>query len=294
MMKTLKQALAAALCALGMTGTALAEDFVSPEILVLGDSQVMFGSGPAFLEFFSHIKQHCKPNAQQAKDIKELGKMRVGVFGVRETYLASWTARSGKAKDTICKVDPNWNKNAGTYGIINPDHVKYIQIGDGEQDQFCKPGKSAFETMFRPDYYDPKFLLMYFLGNSAKEWANSKAAAIRDVKAMTSQIPKDMPCVYMTTAPSYKESVVDLRLKAQANVEAAFKETGSHCSFVPGMTPETIAANTGNAEHFRLKKDGTVKDPYHPNAKGAESLFAIEGDAICNAIFEQVGGGKGK
>lgn len=42
--------------AISLSTVAHAEDFISPEILILGDSQISFGSGPAFLEFFTDIK----------------------------------------------------------------------------------------------------------------------------------------------------------------------------------------------------------------------------------------------
>lgn len=35
---------------------AQADQFVSPDIVILGDSQIPFGSGPVFLEFFENIK----------------------------------------------------------------------------------------------------------------------------------------------------------------------------------------------------------------------------------------------
>lgn len=267
---------------------ARAADFVSPEILVLGDSQISFGSGPAFLEFFTDIKEHCHANSQQAQDLKKLGKMRVGVIGVRSTSIHSWTARSGKRKDAICKEDRKWRVNAGAYGFINMTGNKYVQIGKGQEYQFCAPHKSAFEHMFREGYYDPKLLLLSFLGNSAKRWADSEDAAIEDVKQMMAQLPQNLPCIFMTTAPAYKKEIVDLRLKAQKNLMSAFGKTNARCSFVPGATPETVLANQGNKHYFRLNKRGMVKDPYHPNQKAAKNFFALEMDGICTAIFEQV------
>ncbi|MEP5153923.1 SGNH/GDSL hydrolase family protein [Planktotalea sp.] len=266
-----------------------AADFVSPEILILGDSQISFGSGPAFLEFFTDIKTHCNANKQQRHDLKKLGKMRVGVIGVRSSSIHSWTARSGRSKDTICKEDKKWRVNAGTYGFINMSGNKYVQIGKGKEYQFCAPKKSAFEHMFRDDYYDPKLLLLSFLGNSAKRWAESEEAAIADVEKMMAQLPKGMPCVFMTTAPAYSKKIVDLRLRAQKNLNTAFAKTGSRCSFVPGATPQTVLANQGNTSYFRLNKNGRVKDPYHPNERAAKNFFALEMGGICNAIFDQIG-----
>ncbi|MEH6741165.1 MAG: SGNH/GDSL hydrolase family protein, partial [Sulfitobacter sp.] len=122
-----------------MTTQVSAADFVSPEILILGDSQISFGSGPAFLEFFTDIKEHCHPDQQQTKNLKSLGEMRVGVIGVRSTSIPSWTARRGAAKDTICEEDRKWRVNAGTYGFINMTKNKYVQIGNGKEYQFCAP-----------------------------------------------------------------------------------------------------------------------------------------------------------
>ncbi len=276
-------------CALMMlTAPANAAEFVSPEILIIGDSQIPFGAGPAFLKFFSDIEDHCHPNARQKRELNRLGKMRVGVIGVRSSSIAAWTARSGPAKNTICGVDPKWGVNAGTYGIVNKTGNEYVQIGKGKEYQFCAPKTSPLEEMLRDDYYNPKLFLMSFLGNSAKRWANSPTAAEKDVKRLMAQLPPDLPCIFMTTAPVYKKKIVDLRLRAQKNLSNAFKKTGLRCSFVPGETPETVAANQGNKHYFRLKKNGKVKDPYHPNHAAAKNFFTLEMDQICTAIFDQI------
>ncbi|MEM1375204.1 MAG: SGNH/GDSL hydrolase family protein [Pseudomonadota bacterium] len=264
------------------------EEFDSPEILILGDSQIPFGSGPAFLEFFSNIKEHCGPDASQARRLEALGDMRVAVIGVRSTSIHSWTARSGRAKAAICEEDRKWRANAGTYGFINTSGNKYVQIGKGPAYQFCAPQKSAFEHMFRDGYYDPGLIMLSFLGNSAKRWAQDPESAVADVEKMMSQLPPDVPCIFMTTAPAYKPSIVELRLRAQMNLMDAFKKTGARCTFLPGATPETVAANQGNRDHFRLNKSGRVKDPYHPNEVAAKTFFSLEMDAICTAIFDQL------
>lgn len=285
---TLRQKITGLVLAAALPFAAWGEGFTSPDILILGDSQITFGSGPAFLEFFTDLKQHCSPNADQADRLAHLGEMRVGVIGVRSTSIHSWIARSGRRKDTICKEDRKWRANAGTYGFINTTGNKYVQIGKGREYQFCAPKKSAFEHMFRPGYYEPKLLLMSFLGNSARRWANSEEDAIKDVNAMMAQLPSDMPCIFMTTAPAYRKRTVDLRLKAQENLMSAFKKTGARCSFVPGATPETVLANQGNKSYFRLNKKGFVKDPFHPNARAAKNFFALEMDSICAAVFDQL------
>lgn len=278
----------------GLAHPLWADEFVSPDILILGDSQISFGAGPAFLEFFSNIVGSC--TAAEASDPRlpavsdQLGAGRVAVIGVRSTSIRHWTARGGSAKDTICEVDPRWRVNAGTFGYINTTGNKYVQIGQGAPYQFCRPGRSAFEAMFQDDYYDPKLLLMSFMGNSARTWADNPDAARRDVEALMAQLPPDLPCIFMTTAPAYRADIVEMRLRAQENVMAAFEETGSHCSVVPGATPETIAANQGNAAHFRRDSSGHVRDPFHPNTAAAEQFFSLQMGLICEAVFEQLGG----
>ncbi|MGJ8615449.1 MAG: SGNH/GDSL hydrolase family protein [Sulfitobacter sp.] len=279
---------AVAACLMVCAPRVRADGFVSPDIVILGDSQIPFGSGPVFLEFFENIKAHCPPTAKQQADLAHLGSMNVAVIGVRSTSLHSWTAKMGRAKGAICDVDPKWKVNAGTYGFINMTGNKYAQIGKGEPYQFCEKGKSAFEAMFAPNYYKPRLLLLSFLGNSARRWANSLDKAIEDVTQMTAQLPPNTPCIFMTTAPSYSKKVTDLRLKAQANIKLAFEKTGAACSFIEGATPETVKANQGNKHYFRLNKAGRVKDPYHPNLKAAKNFFAIEMDDICAAIYNEI------
>lgn len=265
-----------------------AAEFKSPDILVLGDSQLSFGSGPVFLDFFQDIKAHCSPNNAQKRLLKKLGEMSVGIIGVRSTSLHSWAAKTGRAKGRICDVDPKWKVNAGVYGIVKRTKNKYVQIGQRDPYRFCVKGRSAFQAMFHNRYYDPKLLIMSFLGNSDQRWAKNKKATKADVERTMRQIPTHIPCIFMTTAPSYKKKIVDLRLKAQENVREAFAESGSRCSFVAGHTPETVKANLGNKRYFRLNKSGSVKDPFHPNGKAARKFFSIEMNDICSAIFQQL------
>lgn len=262
--------------------------FKSPDILVLGDSQFTFGSGPSFLDFFQNIKSKCNPNQGQSRNLKKLGNMSVAVIGVRSSSLPSWTARSKKGKGAVCDVDPKWKVNAGSYGTVNKTKNIYIQIGKGPQYQFCKRKLSPFEAMFKDKYYDPKLLVMSFLGNSSSGWAKNPTMALNDVQKTMAQIPDDMPCIFITSAPSYKKKTNDMRVRAQENLKQAFQKSGSRCTFVEGLTPQTIAANLGVKNHFRRKKSGAVKDPYHPNKRAAKKFFAIEKNAICKAIFAQI------
>lgn len=267
---------------------AAAADFKSPDILILGDSQLTFGAGPEFLSFFQNIEANCKPNKKKEKALSKIDSQSVAVIGVRSTSLHSWTARSGAAKGSVCDIDKKWKVNAGSFGTVNSSKNIYIQIGQGVPYQFCKKNTAPFEAMFNNKYYDPKLLVMSFLGNSTDRWANNPKAALKDVQATMKQLPKGMPCIFLTTAPPYTQKAVDQRVRAQENVKAAFKKSGSRCSFVSGLSKRTIGANLGNKKHFRLNKSGGVKDPYHPNKKAAQAFFSLERKTLCKAILEQI------
>ena len=251
----------------------------APDILVLGDSQLTFGTGVAFVDLFTDLAGSCGLDADAT----------VGVIGVRSSTLRAWTGQSRTAKSAICDVDPQWQVNAGAYGTLSQGENPYVQIGTGAQFQFCRQGLSPLQAVFEDGYYRPRLLLMFLLGNAADRWASDAQAALADVQATMADLPAGQPCIFMTTAPPYRRSVVDLRLRAQDNIERAFAASGSRCSFVRGFTTETIAANLGNAEHFRRRQSGEVRDPFHPTDQAARVFLGLERAALCAAIQTQLG-----
>ena len=94
----------------------------------------------------------------------------------------------------------------------------------------------------------------------------------------------------MTTAPGYTSKINGERQRAQDNIEKAFKSAGKRCSFVQGYTPQTIAANEGKAGKFRLKPDGTVKDPYHPTEDSARAFLSLIRGPLCSAFKAELAG----
>jgi hypothetical protein len=258
------------------------------DVLVIGDSQITFGAGAAFLPFFEMVRKSCDKQWSASARPRLSDTPSVGIIGVRSTSLGAWTNRSGRGKRAICDVDPKWNVNAGSYGVLNRSPNPYIQIGRGDDYQFCEDGKSAFEAMFAQGYYDPKLLVMFFLGNSAETWASDPETALQEVRRTMAQIPHDLPCIFITSAPAYREDTIALRLRAQDNILAAFAQAGSRCSVVAGHTPETIALNLGNARHFRRRESGGVRDPFHPNAAAQQAFVQTLSGAICAAIAEQL------
>jgi hypothetical protein len=250
----------------------------SPDILILGDSQLSFGAGKAFIELFDAMKGSCGLSSGTT----------VGVIGVRSSTLQSWTSTGKSAKSAICEVDKKWNVNAGAYGTLSPGENPYIQIGRGEQFQFCSPDRSPLEAVFHDGYYRPKLLIMFLMGNATDRWAESPEAALQDVRSFLADLPKGQPCIFMTSAPPYGEKSVRQRQKAQDNLEAAFAKAGRQCSFVPGFTKATVNENQGNAANFRRNGSGKVKDPYHPTEAAARKFMSLQRDALCTAVATQL------
>lgn len=265
-----------------------ANDVKSPDILVLGDSQLVFGSGPAFLDFFQNLKTHCGADEEKSANLTKLGDMSVGILGARSTSLNSWSGRSDEMKWDVCEPDPNWPVNATLHGVIKTTDEEYLQIGKDSELPFCQPNRSPFEAMFADGRYSPKLFIMYFLGKSTERWTKDAEGTLQDVTATVSQIPEDTGCIFMTTAPSYRQEIIDYRLPAQEKLKEAFSKAGRRCTFIEGLNPDTIKANRGNKDFFAQKENGEVQDPYHPNGKAAEKFLQVQTDRICTAVFEQL------
>lgn len=258
---------------------AMAQTQTSPDILVLGDSQLSFGAGKAFVTILEELRGDCALSRDTT----------VGVIGVRSSSLQSWTSPGRLAKGAICDIDPKWKVNAGAYGLLSPGANPYVQIGQGERFQFCHDGLSPLQAVFNEGYYQPKLLIMFLMGNATRRWAASAEAALQDARAFIADLPADQPCIFMTSAPTYGEKSVRLRQVAQANIEAAFATAGQQCSFVAGLTPETIRENLGNAVNFRRSASGRVKDPLHPTETAAHRFMTLQRDALCAALSAQLG-----
>lgn len=258
------------------------------EILILGDSQISFATGLVFKEFFENLDANCATTSQEKDLLQRLGSKSTAAIGVRSTSLHSWVARDDKTKWSICDIDKKYGVNAGTFGISKPNGRSYVQIGKGKDYQFCRKGRTPFEAMFEGDYYNPDLLVLSFLGNATDRWAQNSQSAQNDVRKTLAQIPPDMSCIFITTAPSFLPKVNDQRQLAQQSIQAAFKAVGGRCSFVDAITPKTRTASEGNKTNFATNSAGKVKDPYHPNMKGARVFIKSNTPKLCKAIFQQL------
>lgn len=255
-----------------------------PSVLILGDSQISFGAGAAYLDFFSNLAQKCSVTALNRPELQKLGQASTLAVGVRSSSLHSWVAQNGVAKDTICKIDETYGVNAGVYGIGGQPSRKYIQIGQEPGFQYCQRDKSAFESIFSVSRNDPDLLILNFLGNAQQRWATSQAAVDADVEQTLQQIPKSVPCVIVTTAPVFSKASNDQRVIAQARLARAVERRGNQCHVVQGITPQTRNAIEAEPRYFRQNADGKVIDPLHPNTAAAHVFLDLIGSNLCDAI----------
>lgn len=272
--------LAAMLACVPIAGSAQSQ----PDILMLGDSQISFGAGEIYQDYFKNLAQNCAGSDLGRKGLAKLGQRRMLAVGVRSTSLHSWTARGGAAKDTICEVDKKFGVNAGAYGIKGSTKRKFIQIGKEPGFQICKPNQSAFEGVFDVARIAPKLLILNVLGNAEKRWSESQAAADMDMRMTLEQIPRDVPCIIYTTAPVFSKATNDRRMQAQARLEQAVRTTGGHCRIVKGYTPETRAVIEGQAQFFRRDAQGKILDRHHPNQQAIRNVLRLTGPELCDTL----------
>ncbi|MEP4194324.1 MAG: SGNH/GDSL hydrolase family protein [Aliishimia sp.] len=254
-----------------------------PDILILGDSQISFGAGEVYLDFFDKIERNCA-NILSKAQLNELGQRRTLAVGVRSTSLHSWVAREGGAKDTICEVDKKYGVNAGVYGIGGRSVRKFIQIGKEPGFQYCRKNRSAFESVFDVPANAPKLLVLNFLGNAEKRWLESQSVTDADVRQTLQQIPEGIPCIVLTTAPVFSKATNDKRMAAQSRLAAALGKKPGRCQLVKGFTPETRLAIEGKPKFFRRNKNGKIIDPHHPSKAAIKQLTKLVGPKLCKAI----------
>lgn len=253
------------------------------DILVLGDSQISFGAGEVYLDFFHNIERNCANTLSKAQ-LNGLGQRRTLAVGVRSTSLDSWVARDGEAKDTICEVDKNYGVNAGVYGIGGRSDRKFIQIGKEPGFQYCQKDKSAFEGVFDDPANTPKLLVLNFLGNAGKRWSESQIVTDMDVRRTLRQLPEGGPCIVLTTAPVFEKSTNNIRMSAQSKLAIALAKAPGRCQLVKGFTLATRRAIEGKPRFFRRDENGNVVDPHHPSKAAIKQLMTLISPKLCKAI----------
>ncbi len=281
--KTLLSSVFVSFCMFHTAPVAAADDFKTPEILMLGDSQLSFGAGEVVLDFFDNLKMRCEGIVDQTMLLEELQKMRTTLIGARSSSLQSWTTTSGWAYDRLCKKDPTWGVNASIWGHGRQEGVPYVQIGEHKNYDFCETGKTPIQAMF-DEGYKPSLLIFNILGNNAKRWAKDPKSAELDVTRLIEQTPAHLPCIYMSTLPIHTKRRNTQRYKAQEAIKAAFEKAGNRCAFVETLDKKTISLIQGQNKYFKRKKNGQVKDPFHPQKAAARKIYELKRTEICQAI----------
>lgn len=256
------------------------------DILVLGDSQMSFGGGPAFHAFFTNIRKHCSGLMLPSKKLAAIEKMATGVIGVRATGLQTWLSKSRKGKRMVCVKDPTGLVNARVIGAAK-NGPRWVQIGESRAHDFCARGRSPLQEMLSQKRYQPKLLVLHFMGLSANHWLK-KGNAERDMAQVVKLLPKDTGCIVMTTAPGYRKNINNPRIKAQPVIQRAVEATKGRCTFVKGLTRKTLAAFQGQRSHFYRNKNGRVRDPYHPVPSAARAFFKMRRAPLCRAVIKQL------
>ncbi len=262
-------------------------DPLSAEILVLGDSQLSFGGGPTLSALFSDLPNQCRDITMSTQKTELLEDKRFSMIGTRSTSLQSWISTEGRSWELLCHKDKKWGVNASAWGAVKPEKRRYVQIGEGENFQFCKPGRPPIQHLLAPNYYQPELLIVYVGGNGAERLARHPDRAQKDVDTFIDNLPDHLGCIFMMTAPVYEQSQNDRRMRAQANLRTAFAKHGGRCSFVEGHTPATRAAIEGQAQYFRRDDNGKVKDPYHANKDAGAAFLKLRQADFCSALIDQ-------
>lgn len=259
------------------------------DILVIGDSQIMFRGGDTYVAFFNTIGDRCsKALPTHARLFDDLAGLRVGVLGVRSTATPSWLARDDAGKTKVCLPEKSWPVNARGFGVLHHPAKKWFQIGQTPNYPLCQPGQSPIEALFHTVNIAPKLLIFSFLGRAADRWSKKKNAALVDAAALAAQVPAHIPCISMTTAPTFRPTINALRLKAQIRINAALSAQEPGCRPVDGLTPDTISRLEGHSQFYKTSAQGKVRDPFHPKAEGVRVFLETITPNLCMQIADSL------
>lgn len=258
------------------------------DVFVLGDSQILFNGGEAYLNFFLELNTLCAPSDrkvfQATANLERLTSANVGVLGVRGAGINSWVSQEGPEKDKICIPQKTWPVNARGFGRLRTEKKKFLQIGKHVHYPLCEAGQSPLEALFKTVEIKPKLFVIAMTGKRARFWSKKPELADSDARRLAAQIPVDVPCIYMTTAPTYRKRENDWRTHGQNHFFNALKKHGTTCGLVSGYQPKTIAAFQGNKTYFKTGEDGKVEDAFHSNPTGQEAFLGLVAEDVCGVI----------
>lgn len=269
--------------------SAPAQSLADPDVLVIGDSQILFRGGPAYVDHFNKLAETCSALIpERADDFKSHFTGDVGVAGIRAAAINSWLARRGKQKDRICVPQKSWPKNARGFGTLHTPDQKFHQTASDGNYPLCQPNQSPLETLFKDVAIKPKLLVFAILGGYSKNWAMDEALAHKHAVDLAAQVPENTPCLYLTTAPSFSGKQNTPRRKGQDHFYKGIEKTPGACLPVRGLTDETISTFQGNKAFYKVRDDGSVRDVFHPNDLGIRTFLKTVSPAICQALVTLV------
>lgn len=271
---------------LGSQSAAVAQtsNELKPEILMIGDSHLSFGARKVFQNFFEDFEKRCRAYETMPGHARAISKLRFALMGVKSTALHNWVMAKQRYKRMVCIPDPKWPVNARLYGFRGQPDGNYVQLGEYPGLPFCRQSLTPLQAVFK--WVEPRLVVLYFMGNTIDRWAASRKTADNEVRALVDQLPPGTGCVFTTTSPVYRPKDNLRRLAAQRNIQAAFTNHKASCSFVPMLTPSTVAAIEGKAVYFRRHRDGRVKDPYHPGTPATHRLLSLQEEPFCKAVMQ--------
>lgn len=262
-----------------------AQQLKDASILVIGDSQILFRGGDAYVDYFTHLADECRmifPDPAESLDTHIKGP--VGVAGVRGASIDAWLSRGGPDKERICTPEASWPMNARGFGVLHKPDKKFVQIGDDPTYPLCEPGKSPVEALFQTAGIKPQLLVFSLLGSQSEFWARDRALADRDAENFAAQIPLGTPCIYMGTAPNFKTRLNVIRQRGQAHFFESLHHHGTTCQLVEGLTDQSIAALQGNKAFYKTNSEGIVRDGFHPNDAGIRTFLGTTTRSMCLAV----------
>lgn len=287
MMKSPKAFLAS--CAFMVSAIATnspAQSLKDADILVIGDSQILFRGGSAYVDYFTNLAATCgKIVPGRTDDLKTYLMGNVGVVGVRGASINSWLDRKGKEKDRLCVPEKTWPKNARGFGVLHNDKQKFEQLSASGTYPLCVADQSPIETLFKDVGIKPKLLVLSILGKQSEFWEMDEALAHSDAEDLAKQIPASTPCLYLTTAPNFAAHQNALRKTGQDRFFDGLSKNPGACVPVKGLNGDTIAALQGNKAFYKTGKDGKVRDGFHPNDQGIRTFLKTVTPSLCHAVL---------
>lgn len=265
--------------------SAYSQDWKKTELLVIGDSQLMFNGAQGYVDFFQNIGPICQSHhSGQSEKFEHITGLHTGILAVRSTAIDDFTTRKDHERERLCVPEESWPVNAKGYGTLAHRDQEWVQIGKHASFPFCKKDQSAFDVIFGELGAKPKVVVFVFLAGSTERWQNLALARL-DAIALNRSIPDQTKCIFMTTAPTFLGDVNKRRKAAIESFSRALRENQDQCLFLDGFTPETVRKMSITQEYYPRSNDkNKVTDPFHPMRSGIDFYLKQNAKPVCDLL----------